>query len=109
MNQKLLSYRLSSFFILRQAKHQAKDQEADEYTLSGMCDDAIPGTAEAFGRIGKEEYTGDGYHTPRLVDMVKPKQDTIGQPVPPAKHFIHPWQQQSTEQQLLSQEGIEHR
>src|SRR5215211_5149385 len=94
---------------LCQTQYDSKDQESKVHTLSRVDDDAHPGAAEAPAwKCVQEDTTNDRpWDAPGLVKVIEAKEHPVCYPAPPAKYALHPEQQHTPKEKLLSQKRIE--
>ena len=78
----------------RLAKHEAEDDEDDEYALSRVHDDAHPhALPPPRGIGGKDDVSQGGGDGPRLVQMVEAEEHPVGDEISPPKDAPHARQQ----------------
>ena len=95
---------------LCQSQDQSQNQEDEENALPGMEDDGEPVAAVAPAGEGQHQ-TGEDIpeQPPRLVEMIQPEEDAVGDPIPSSKDALHLWQQHPAEQEFFSEESVEYR
>src|SRR5215217_7724972 len=100
--------RMGGRWVQRLAKHEAEDDEDDEYALSRVHDDAHPhALPPPRGIGGKDDVSQGGGDRPRLVQMVEGKQNSVCYKVAPSEDTLHARQQKPPKEQVLPQERDE--
>jgi hypothetical protein len=96
--------------VQRLAKHEAEDDEDDEYALSRVHDDAHPhALPPPRGIGGKDDVSQGGGDRPRLVQMVEAEEHPAGDEISPPKDAPHARQQKPPKEQVLAQRAVEDR
>lgn len=96
---------------LRQPQYETEEHERPKHDHRGMGDDGHPRAAEVPGRQGIKEDPGDTgrpQKAPGHVQVVECTEHTVCQPVPLAEHAFHLGQQHTPEEELFTQDCIEH-
>src|SRR5215211_1374775 len=97
-------------WVPRLAKHEAEDDEDDEYALSRVHEDAHPhALPPPRGIGGKDDISQCGGDRPRSMQMVEAEQYPVGDEIAPPKEAPHARQQKPPEQQVLAQHAVEDR
>ena len=97
--------RIEIRIALCESQYGTQNQKRKEDALRRVDNDTHPCTPEARAGIRqKERTTNDAFDdAPGLVKMVKAKEHTACQSVPPAKYSLHLRKKDASEQELLSQ------
>jgi hypothetical protein len=74
----------------RLAKHEAEDEDDDEYALTRVHDDAHPhALPPPRGIGGKDDVSQRGGDRPGGVQVVEPEQHPVGDEIAPSKDALH--------------------
>ena len=88
---------------------EREDDDPEEHALGAVNGDADPCASVALRRVGEDERIQERRrHHPWNVEVICGEQQPVDKPVAASEGAVHARKQEPAEEQLLSQDGVEH-